>query len=82
MPTESTRERTSTDAETSPDRSLHGSAGFGPSDRRTTLLIACGLFVLALAVYLRTLHNGFISYDDYDYITDNPFVQQGLTWKV
>jgi Tfp pilus assembly protein PilF len=42
--------------------------------------IVLALAVLTAAVYFRTLHNGFISYDDYDYITSNPLVRQGLTW--
>jgi tetratricopeptide (TPR) repeat protein len=70
-----------TEAEISHASGPHSLTSAGLSGRRTTLLIALGLFVLAFAVYLRTLHNGFISYDDYDYITDNPFVHQGLTWQ-
>ena len=42
--------------------------------------ISAGLVALAFAIYLRTLHNGFISYDDYDYITANALVRGGLSW--
>ena len=47
---------------------------------RLTVWIAVALAVVTFAVYFRTLHNGFISYDDYDYISSNPLVRQGLTW--
>jgi protein O-mannosyl-transferase len=50
-------------------------------NRRTALWIAAGLAVVTFAVYFRTLHNGFISYDDYDYITNNPLVRGGLSWQ-
>ena len=42
--------------------------------------IALGLAGLTCAVYARTLHNGFINYDDDVYIYANPIVQRGLTW--
>ena len=50
------------------------------SERRQTLWIALALGVATFAIYFRTVHNGFISYDDPDYITNNPLVRQGLTW--
>lgn len=50
------------------------------SDRQPVLWIAFALAAVTFGVYFRTLHNGFISYDDYDYITSNPLVRQGLTW--
>jgi tetratricopeptide (TPR) repeat protein len=48
--------------------------------RNLTLWIVLALAAVTFAVYFRTLHNGFISYDDYDYIASNPLVRQGLTW--
>jgi tetratricopeptide (TPR) repeat protein len=33
-----------------------------------------------LAVYLPAAHHGFTLYDDSDYVTDNPMVENGLTW--
>ena len=51
------------------------------SDRGITLWIALALAAVTFGVYVRTLHNGFISYDDYDYITSNPLVRHGLTWR-
>ncbi|HSY17117.1 MAG TPA: tetratricopeptide repeat protein [Candidatus Acidoferrales bacterium] len=38
------------------------------------------LFLITLVVYLPVLQNGFINYDDTDYVTENPVVRQGLTW--
>src|SRR5882724_3686968 len=38
------------------------------------------LFLITLVVYLPVLRNGFINYDDNDYVTENPVVRQGLTW--
>lgn len=47
---------------------------------RSILWTAVALVIVTFAVYFRTLHNGFITYDDPDYITSNPLVRQGLTW--
>jgi tetratricopeptide (TPR) repeat protein len=47
---------------------------------RLAVWISVALAVATFALYFRTLHNGYISYDDYDYITSNPLVRQGLTW--
>jgi tetratricopeptide (TPR) repeat protein len=33
-----------------------------------------------LAVYVPAAHHGFTLYDDSDYVTDNPMVENGLTW--
>jgi len=46
--------------------------------RPRLLGLALGLFTLL--VYLPTRQHGFIVYDDPDYVTDNRFVQAGLTW--
>ena len=35
--------------------------------------------ILTFAVYAPVLHNEFINYDDIEYVTANPVVQQGLT---
>jgi Tfp pilus assembly protein PilF len=80
MPSDASHAAATAAAETSHLPAVTGPAGLDQSDRRTTLFIALGLAVLTFALYLRTLHNGFISYDDYDYISGNPLVQQGLTW--
>lgn len=49
------------------------------SDRRWTLLAALALFVATALVFARGLGNGFVNYDDPDYVTKNAMVQQGLT---
>ncbi len=56
------------------------SAAEDTANVRLTVWIALALAVITFAVYFRTLQNGYISYDDYDYITSNPLVRQGLTW--
>jgi tetratricopeptide (TPR) repeat protein len=44
-------------------------------------LLACVLLgALTLAAYLPSLRNGFVSYDDPDYVTENPRVLRGLSW--
>ena len=43
------------------------------------LVFASILFALVLWAFLPTLENGFIGYDDPEYVTGNAHVQQGLT---
>ena len=52
---------------------------FGAAKARPRLI---GLFLalITLLVYLPGVHNGFVVYDDNTYVTDNPTVQNGLTW--
>src|ERR1017187_3594120 len=50
-----------------------------PNQRVTAICLA--LAVVTLLVYLPILHNGFVNYDDPDYITTNPHVKAGLTWS-
>jgi protein O-mannosyl-transferase len=49
------------------------------SSRELTLLLALALVTATLALYEPALHNGFVNYDDPDYITDNPHVLHGLS---
>jgi protein O-mannosyl-transferase len=49
-----------------------------PGKRRVVLSLLLGL--LTLAVYNLVAQNGFVSYDDPDYITRNQHVQAGLSW--
>lgn len=51
------------------------------SERQTQILLALALAVLTFALYLPALHNGFVNYDDPDYVTRNGRVLQGLNWK-
>ncbi|HEX7652690.1 MAG TPA: hypothetical protein VF607_04240, partial [Verrucomicrobiae bacterium] len=44
-----------------------------------TRLIALILALATLAVYLPATRNGFVNYDDDDYVTNNPMVTAGLT---
>src|SRR5437879_797573 len=44
-----------------------------------SLVLAIALFVLVLWAFLPALQNGFIGYDDPEYVTANSRVQQGLT---
>lgn len=48
--------------------------------KRSTL-ICLGLTVAVAAVYLPGARFDFLTYDDSDYVTDNPRMQQGLTWS-
>jgi protein O-mannosyl-transferase len=43
-------------------------------------MISFALAALVIALYLPALHNGFINYDDPDYVTHNPQVLHGLNW--
>src|SRR5665213_2091610 len=38
------------------------------------------LALITLAVYLPVRNDGFVNYDDTDYVTENNFVKNGLTW--
>ena len=51
---------------------------FQSPERRTQLLCLL-LTVVVLVSYSPVTHNGFLSYDDDRYITDNPHVRAGLT---
>jgi hypothetical protein len=48
---------------------------------RQTLGLCLMLIVIVCAFYSPIVHNGFLNYDDKQYITDNPPVKAGLTWK-
>jgi Tfp pilus assembly protein PilF len=39
------------------------------------------LLLLSLATFWPALRNDFVGYDDPDYVTANPHVQQGLSWE-
>ena len=43
-------------------------------------LIGLLLALITLLAYLPAARDGFVSYDDQDYVTENSFVQKGLTW--
>jgi tetratricopeptide (TPR) repeat protein len=50
-------------------------------DKYVVVLIYAALAVTSLAAFARVYNNEFISFDDDMYITANPHVQAGLTWK-
>jgi protein O-mannosyl-transferase len=50
-------------------------------DRRSLAIISCALALLVVALYLPALRNGFINYDDPDYVTHNSHVLRGLSWE-
>ncbi len=45
----------------------------------TIWLVALCLALLTLVTYWQTFHHDFVAYDDEQYVTMNPYVQQGLT---
>jgi tetratricopeptide (TPR) repeat protein len=49
------------------------------TERAATPLLAILLAVATIALYAASLNNGFISYDDPAYVTNNRIVMQGLT---
>jgi len=46
----------------------------------TRELAALSLILLVLATFWPALSNGFVGYDDPEYVTGNPHIQQGLSW--
>ena len=42
--------------------------------------IALLLALVTLAIYLPVLHDGFVNFDDDDYVTNNRAVKNGVTW--
>ena len=51
------------------------------SSPRTILALALLLMLGTVALYAPALHNGFVNYDDPDYVTANPHIRQGLCWS-
>ncbi len=48
---------------------------------RGALLIGVLLAVVTLVAYWPVWQNDFVSYDDTDYVTENPYVLRGMTWS-
>jgi tetratricopeptide (TPR) repeat protein len=46
-----------------------------------SLWITCGLILLVLAVYGYSIGFDFVHFDDNVYVSENPYVQKGLTWE-
>jgi tetratricopeptide (TPR) repeat protein len=51
------------------------------SSNQLSLPICILLFLLVFGVFYPITGDGFINYDDNDYVTDNVHVQGGLTWR-
>jgi tetratricopeptide (TPR) repeat protein len=59
----------------------HSSVGSSQwSDRRPILLLAILLALGTLVLYAPALRNGFVNFDDPDYVTRNAHVLEGVTW--
>ena len=52
----------------------------GVGQRRRVAWVALGLAALVLTAFWGVCLNGFVLYDDIAYVTENVWVQQGLTW--
>lgn len=50
------------------------------SESDITLLVSLVLVLATVAAYAPSLRNGFVSFDDQLYVTQNPAVLSGLTW--
>jgi tetratricopeptide (TPR) repeat protein len=53
----------------------------GHRQKRVRLIIYLGLIAATFVAYEPMRHNGFVSYDDTRYITENPDVRAGITWR-
>jgi len=51
------------------------------ADKRLVLLLAILLAVGTMVLYAPAIQNGFVNYDDTDYVTRNAHVLQGVTWE-
>jgi protein O-mannosyl-transferase len=50
------------------------------SPAMSTLVLCLLLAAVVLVFYNPVVHNGFVNYDDFGYITENPHVREGLPW--
>ncbi|HZV34026.1 MAG TPA: tetratricopeptide repeat protein [Verrucomicrobiae bacterium] len=48
-------------------------------DRAKAQLAGALLFLVVLWAFLPAIHNGFLTYDDPEYVTNNPYVKTGLS---
>ncbi len=55
--------------------------GGPPARRRLAWLLAAGLAAGTALLYAQVAGHPFISFDDNRYLTENPVVQRGLTWR-
>src|SRR6185295_4372373 len=52
-----------------------------PSEKQRKLLLSLGITLVTFIAYWPLLHHPFLRYDDFIYITENPAVQSGISWK-
>ena len=60
---------------------LHTETAAGGAKKWRLPLVLALIAIVTVAVYWPLLHNGFIDYDDTDYVTVNAMVRQGLSLK-
>jgi len=52
-----------------------------PSSENKLLLYICAFLALStLAIFWPITHHDFVNFDDFDFVTENPHVQAGMTW--
>jgi Flp pilus assembly protein TadD len=59
----------------------YAGASGGYSNGVITSVLAGALLVSTAVSYLPVLGAGFVNFDDYPYVLDNPMVNSGLSWK-
>src|SRR2546430_2049053 len=52
-----------------------------PSNKRAALFISLWLGLFTFAIFWPVINYDFVNFDDRLYVTENPVVQQGLTWE-
>ena len=51
------------------------------ADRRTLFIVAAALALLTLAIYAPVRHFDFVTYDDLEFVAENPSIATGLSWQ-
>ncbi|HTQ62954.1 MAG TPA: tetratricopeptide repeat protein [Candidatus Solibacter sp.] len=69
------------EAETAPISDLLSAIPERATNWRTVAFLAVLLAVVTAAVYATAMRNGFVNLDDPEYVTSNPYVMGGLTWR-
>src|SRR5258705_10081659 len=65
--------------EVTPTARPHSAAIPQVDDTTSPSLLALFLIVITVFSYLPTFSNGFVNYDDNEYVSDNSHIQPGLT---
>lgn len=48
---------------------------------RKLAVLSTALVIATLSVYIQVMNHQFLSYDDCEYVTDNPHIASGITWQ-